>query len=375
MEITLLDSTTTTMYFGRSTVLCLLISIVAIALASNSLYVTESHYDDIFDFTPLVLAIAGLTFMLVTISQPFLTRICVELVWSGFLWVCWFATAGYVTWSKRCPFRVVGPYGADPFCEVHPTLNGLSFVLALLLLGHWTILLIVGHHFSAGGQRTWNMSLKELALRAPSTTSSQTGLQETPKFEYDQPMSFVPPAYAATMSSASSPSSALPRLMTEASTAHPYADGQSPLASSTVVSYPPTVYHLQPQTHHPGHLSAADADVDPPPPSITPPPPHSPPIHPPITRSPSYTETAPPLPSIRAMTTSSSSSPPHSPSHANSLSLPRTNTITSTTSESNHTRVYQMEYDIEPPPEAYHNPYTNSSGPGGGTPIYAWSER
>ncbi|EEB89587.1 hypothetical protein MPER_12297, partial [Moniliophthora perniciosa FA553] len=101
-----------------------------IALATNSLYVTESHYDDIFDFTPLVLAIAGLTFMLVAISliltvflrQPFLTRICVELVWSGFLWLILYVPAAY---------------GADPFCEVHPALNGLSFVLALLL--RWSL--------------------------------------------------------------------------------------------------------------------------------------------------------------------------------------------------------------------------------------------
>ncbi|KAK7028129.1 hypothetical protein VNI00_014944 [Paramarasmius palmivorus] len=247
------------------------------------------------------------------------------------------------------------------------------------VLGHWTVLLIVGHHFSSGGQRTWNMSLKELALRAPSATSSRTGFQETPKFEYEQPMAFVPPAYAASISPSAVPPS-VPRIMTEASVRSYQSDRlavNSQVSSSpTMVAYPPTVY--QSHTNNPVHLSAADADIDPPPPSITPPPPHSPPGSelPPMSRSPSYTETAPPLPLIPAMTTSSTPSPPHSPSSPNGLSLPRTNTITTTTSESRHLMPdYHLEYDLEPPPEAYHNPYTNQPGPGSGTPIYAWSER
>ncbi|KAJ8086098.1 hypothetical protein PM082_004917 [Marasmius tenuissimus] len=196
--------------------ICIAISAVATGFSAQNIYETEFFFDDTLNFTPLVLAIASTTIILLSLSliltvfrrQPFLTRISVELIWSGFLWIAWFATGGYVSYSDTCPYPWLREYieaqktGSenDDFirvCRVHTTLTSVSFVVGTLLFVHWIVLLVVGHKVSDGSQRTWNMSLKEIALRASSLTATRIDtLQETNKFEYDQPaVTAFPPDY------------------------------------------------------------------------------------------------------------------------------------------------------------------------------------
>ncbi|KAL0581245.1 hypothetical protein V5O48_000833 [Marasmius crinis-equi] len=188
---------------------CIAISAIATGFSAHSIYETEFFFDDTLNFTPLVLAISAASIILLSLSllltvfrrQPFLTRISVELVWSGFLWIAWFATAGYVIYSDTCPYfhsRFATPVSRLEVCEVHAVLASMSFVAAALLFLHWMTLLIVGHQVSDGSQRTWNMSLKELALRSSSLTRPLADHhEETNKFEYDQPsVTAFPPAYS-----------------------------------------------------------------------------------------------------------------------------------------------------------------------------------
>ncbi|KAF9268284.1 hypothetical protein L218DRAFT_995018 [Marasmius fiardii PR-910] len=187
---------------------CIALCAVASGLSAHSIYITEFLFDDVLDFTPLVLALSSVTILFLSSSllftifrrQPFLSKISVELVWSGFLWSVWFGTAGYVTWANTCP-KIIGKHRT--VCETHPVLTFVSFLVASLLLWHWITLLVVGHKLNEAGQRTWSMSLKELALRGSITGSRNLPTEsnhEEPKFEYEQPSPTMfllpPPAYA-----------------------------------------------------------------------------------------------------------------------------------------------------------------------------------
>ncbi|KAG7096612.1 hypothetical protein E1B28_004029 [Marasmius oreades] len=184
---------------------CIALCAIASGFAARSIYVTEFLFDDILDFTPLVLALSDVTILLLAANilftifrrQPFLSRISVELIWSGLLWSTWFGTAGYVTWANTCPWAI---FKEGMVCQIHPILTIVSFLVGLLLFMHWITLLVIGHQLSEGGQRTWSMSLKELALRVPIAESRPLQVSEEPKFEYDQPNPTalplsLPPAY------------------------------------------------------------------------------------------------------------------------------------------------------------------------------------
>ncbi|KAJ8515079.1 hypothetical protein ONZ45_g7456 [Pleurotus djamor] len=154
----------------------ILSSLIAAAISAHFLALTKEYFGGYLYFSPLVLAVGGLSFLsllicfvldITTRSKVFSSKIAFEIGWLSFLFVAWMGAAGYSEYSneqafgddRECNFR---SRTLRDMCYELPVIVAFSFLAGFVIFAY--VMLLIAYSFIWRNHNVMGMSVREASL-------------------------------------------------------------------------------------------------------------------------------------------------------------------------------------------------------------------
>jgi hypothetical protein len=169
-----------------SLVTIVVFSIVTLGLAAHLTDYTNKLIGGYYTFAALAMASAMLSIVSIPVMllvdtmkrSAFTSMIAFELIWLGFLWVLWLASAGSAAQANLTTFKGCHFFDSsvNTACHEFGAIEAFSFLNWLILFGYTITLGIFSVRQARLGTSIWSLSLRE--ANSPSSRRSGYGFEK-----------------------------------------------------------------------------------------------------------------------------------------------------------------------------------------------------
>ncbi|KAI9463671.1 hypothetical protein BJY52DRAFT_1184675 [Lactarius psammicola] len=178
-----------------------LFALIAMCFSANLIALTEPFF--YYKFAAFALATSLLTLFTVIpmflIDMSIFSYFIVEIVWLSVLWVLWFSSVSYATWTDErlmdldpaeisCNF---GDGGINKRCHDIKAIMVFSFLIWFILMAYIGVLLFLAVRAQGRGRPVWKTSVREVVVFYPGAKPAGTPA-EVPTIPASLPQSYPP---------------------------------------------------------------------------------------------------------------------------------------------------------------------------------------